>query len=114
MVNTFDQELTEITPEYLSTFGETVTYYPAAGGSRGISAIVERDGPAKLDDAPHGVSDKLIIQVANDATTGISSDEVNTMKDIVKVAVRIGDTAQDKLITDILSQDAGMMRLELS
>jgi hypothetical protein len=114
MTNTFDEELVATTAEYLSTFGETVTYYPAAGGTREITVIVERDGPAKLDDAPHGVSDKLIIQVANDATTGISSDEVNTMKDIVKVAVRIGDTAQDKLVTEIISQDAGMMRLELS
>jgi hypothetical protein len=36
------------------------------------------------------------------------------MKDIVKVAVRLGDAAQDKLVTEIISQDAGMMTLELN
>jgi len=35
-------------------------------------------------------------------------------RDQVKLAVRIGQTAQKRLVTDIISQDAGMMRLELS
>ena len=113
-MNNFNEELIAVTPEYLSTFGVTVTYYPAAGGSREISAIVTRRPPAELDGVPHGCGPELEIAVANDATTGISSSEVNKTKDQVKLAVRIGQTAQKRLVTDIISQDAGMMRLELS
>lgn len=100
-------------PEFLSTFGETVTYYPKAGGSREITAVVTRGQPAELDGAPHGHADRLTIQVANDATTGISSDEVDTGGDEVKLARRIGETAANKRITKLISQDAGMMELEL-
>lgn len=113
MTNTFDDELVATTAEFLTTFAETVTYYPIGGGSREISVIVERDEPAKLEGAPHGVSHKAVIQVANDATTGISSDEVNTKKDQVELAVRIGQAVQKRLISKILDQDAGMMRLEI-
>ena len=114
MANEFDQELIDTAPEFLSAFGETVTYYPAAGGSREITVVVSRQGPAELEGAPHGASPKLTVEVANDATTGISSNEVNKMKDQVKVAVRIGQTAEKRLVTEIISQDAGMMKLELS
>ncbi len=113
MVNTFDQELIATTPEFLSAFGETVTYWPSGGVSRQITAIVKRQEPQGLEGAPHGVSHKAEIQVANNSTTGISSDEVNTKKDEVELAVRIGETAQKRLIGDILSHDAGMMRLEI-
>ncbi len=113
MSNEFDQELIDTASEFLTVMGEAVTYYPIGGGSREITAIVNRHGPAGLEGAPHGSAPELSINVANDATTGISSDEVDTMKDEVNVAVRIGETAQRRLITEILSQDAGMMELEL-
>lgn len=115
MPSEFDQELIDTAAEFLTAFGEAEkgTYYPYVGGSREITAIVNRPGPAGLEGAPHGSSPKLSIVVANNATTGISSDEVNEMKDEYKVAVRIGEAAQRKLITKILAQDAGMMELEL-
>lgn len=112
-MNTFDEELVALTPEFLTTFGETVTYWPSGGESREITAIVKREEPARLEGAPHGVSHSLEIQVANDATTGISSDEVNTKKDQVELPVRIGETAQKRLVAEIISQDAGMMMLEI-
>ena len=114
MTNTFDQELVDTAPEFSSTFGETGTYYPFGGDAREIAAIVNRQEPAELDGAPHGAAPKLTIDVENDATTGISSSEVNTMKDEYKLPVRIGETAQKRLIIEILSQDAGRMKLELS
>jgi hypothetical protein len=113
MANTFDEELVATAAEFSSTFGETVTYYPAAGGSREIEAVVNRRPPAELDGPPHGVGPEIEIAVANDATTGISSSEINKMKDQVKLAVRIGQTAEKRLVTEIISQDAGMMTLEL-
>ena len=114
-MNNFDQELIETTPDFLSTFGETekVTYYPYGGDPREITAVVTRKPPAELDGAPHGCGPAIEIAVANDAATGISSSEVNKMKDQVKVAVRIGQTVENRLVTEIISQDAGMMRLEI-
>lgn len=113
MVNEFDQELIDTAPDFLSTFGETVTYYPKAGGSREITVVVTREQPADLDGAPHGQAPRLTIAVANDATTGISSSEVDTGGDEVKLARRIGETAINRRITKLLSQDAGMIELEL-
>lgn len=113
MANEFDQELIDTAPDFLTTFGETVTYYPKAGGSRQITAIVSRERPAELEGAPHGRAPRLSVSVANDSTTGISSDEIDTGGDEINLSVRIGETAQRRRITKILSQDAGMMKLEL-
>ena len=113
MANEFDQELIDTAPEFLETFGETVTYYPKAGGSREITAVVTRGQPTELDGAPHGHAPRLTIAVANDATTGISSSKVDTGGDEVKLSRRISETAANKRVTKILSQDTGMMKLEL-
>lgn len=100
--------------DFLDILGkETVTYLPFGGDSRSISAIVNRNQPAELGDAPHGHAPLLTMAVQNDAASGISSAEINTGKDKVKLPVRIGQTAQERLITKILSQDAGMMKLEV-
>ena len=88
-----------------------MTYYPKVGDARVITAVVTRRPTADLDGAPHGCGPALEIAVANDATPGISSSEVNKMKDEVKLAVRIGQTAKKRLVTEIISQDAGMMTL---
>lgn len=113
MTSEFDQELIDSAADMVDTCGESVTYYPKAGGSRAITAIVNRGQPGSLDGAPHGVSPRLIIYVANDSTTGISSDEIDIGGDELKVAVRIGETAQNRRITKIATMDAGMMELEL-
>ena len=113
MANEFDQMLIDTNADFLAVFGETVTYWLASGGSRSITAVVDRERPADLDGAPHGSAPLLVIEVANDSTTGISSDEVDTGGDKIEVAVRIGESAQKRLIKKIISQDAGMMRLEL-
>lgn len=113
MANEFDQVLIDTAADYLAVFGETVTYWPAGGGSRSITAVVNHERPEGLDGAPHGSAPLLAIEVANDSTSGISSNEVDTGGDKVELAVRIGETAQKRLIKKIISQDAGMMRLEL-
>jgi len=113
MTNEFDQALIDSRADFLEVFGESVTYYPRAGGSRSITAIVNRERPETVDGAPHGSAPLLIIEVANDSTTGISSDEIDLGGDKVKLAVRIGKTTQQRVIRKILSQDEGMMKLEL-
>lgn len=92
---------------------EAIIYLPAAGGSRAIDALVNREQPAETGDAPHGHAPLLTIVVINSATTGISSDEVDCGGDKVELPVRLGETAQERLIAGIISQDSGMMKLEV-
>ena len=113
MTNEFDQALIDTRADFLDTFGETITYYPKAGGSREITGIVTRLQAAELDGAPYGHSPKITIHVANDATIGISSAEIDTGGDEIKCSIRIGETAANRRITKILNMDPGMMELEL-
>jgi len=83
-----------------------------AFSERSINAIVNRRQPAGTG-APHGNAPLLEIQVDNDSITGISSDEINLGQDLINLPVRIGETAQDRRITKILSMDSGMMKLEV-
>lgn len=113
MTNEFDQALIDTAEDFQTVFGDTVTYKPRGGGTRSISAVITRERPEGLDGAPHGHAPVVTIEVINDSTTGISSDEVDTGGDNVNLAVRLGDTPQDRPIVNIISTDAGMMRLEL-
>jgi hypothetical protein len=93
--------------------GETVTYLPSGGGSREIQALVTRHEPDELGPAPHGHGPVLTVAVINSATTGISGDEVDTGRDKIQLPVRLGETAQARRIMSVISQDAGMMQLEV-
>jgi len=112
---TFQTELIDTAEKFLDTLGsEAIVYLPAGGGERPIDAIVNRDPPAELGDAPHGHSPLAIIAVRNNATDGISSAELDIGGgDKVRYAIRLGKTPQDRRITGIISQDAGMLRLEV-
>jgi hypothetical protein len=82
-----------------------------ADQERIISALVNRSPPEPVDGAPAGHGPRLTLAAANSAVTGISSSEVDISKDTVTLAVRIGETPQARRITNIISQDAGMMQL---
>ena len=111
---TFQQELIDSAESFLNTLGsEAIIYLPAGGGERPIDAIVDRDQPAELGDAPHGHAPLAVIAIRNDETEGISSAELDTGGDKVRYAVRLGKDPQDRRITGIISQDAGMLRLEV-
>lgn len=112
-VNKFDAQLISEVQIFLNTFGVTVTYQSAGGGSRSIKAIINREGNQALDSVPHGNSPITSMTVANSSTIGISSSELDTGGDKVMIAVRIGQTPQNRRITKIISQDAGMMTLEI-
>jgi len=111
--NDFDTATESDAILFLAEFGETVTYYPAGGGSRSIDAIVTREPTGRLDGASHGTTQKLMITVANDSTIGISSSEIDTAKDKVSLVNRIGEAAQQRIITKISIHDHGMMNLEI-
>ena len=107
--NEFDAMLTDTAGDFLTEFAEAASYIPSGGGSREIHAIINREPPEELTGGGH--SPKAIISVANDSEDGISSSEINVSKDKIEYPVRIGETAQQRLITSIVSQDAGMLTL---
>jgi hypothetical protein len=94
-------------------FAETVTYYPRGGGSRSINAVVSREQIATF--GPDGGQINLPsfqVHVANSATTGISSSELNMGGDEIELPPRDGKTAVRKQIMQLLIQDHGMLVLE--
>jgi len=101
-------------PAMMYSFGETVRYTPDGGVAREIEAAVKREPPGPTPGVPRGSGPKLMIMVANDATTGIASSEVNTGKDSVTVAVRVGATPQERTVGRIVSHNGAQMVLELN
>lgn len=90
----------------LSSHGEAVMYYPDGGIARQILAIVKRI------ESSDGV--ELSVDVANDPLIGISSAEINTGRDELELAVRIGKTVQKRRITTIKHQCTSSMKLEVA
>jgi len=80
---------------------------------REIEALISRQPVDDLGDMPVGTSPRLLINVRNDSTYGISSSEIDLGKDLVSLPVRLGEVAQEWKISKLISQDAGMMVLEL-
>lgn len=112
--NDYDDLLVDTAPLFMDEFGETVIYKPRGGGSRTITAIVNRPAAGRIDGLPHGTGPHLTIDVYNDSSTGISAAELDTGGDKVNLAVRWGDTPQDRVISKLAGQDAGFIRLEVN
>jgi hypothetical protein len=99
--------------DYISVYGEptTIVYLPRGGGSREIEAIV--DWEEEADVAGTALSPLIEILVKNNATDGISSNEIDRGGDKVRIPTRIGGSTQDRAIKRILNQDCGMLELEV-
>lgn len=93
---------------------ETIAYQPKGGGSRSISAIIDRNPVSGVPGSPHGRSPKFLIFVKNSTSTGISSAEVNTGGDKISFEPRIGEAAQSRSIQAVQWHDTGMMYLEVA
>ena len=95
-------------------FAESVTYYPHRFGTaatpRVIKAVVTRNQVATFN-PDEQIVPEFEVRVANDATTGISSDELNTGGDQIKLAVRVGETATKRSIQFLTEHDDGMLVL---
>lgn len=113
-MKTFDEILEDTAGGFIDRLGgETITYLPRAGGSREIQAVVNRRPPESIPAAPRGFAPLLTILVLNNAVSGISSNELDKGGDKVTVAVRIGETAQNRKISGIEMQDTAMLKLEV-
>jgi len=111
-VNEFDQSAINASPEMITIMGEPVTFFPDGGGSRSILAIIDRGGQAALP-SMRGNAPMTTITVMNNSTTGISSAEINVDCDKVSLALRRGKLPQQRIITKILYEDAGMLQMEV-
>ena len=95
-------------------FAESVTYYPHRFGTaatpRVIKAVVTRIQVAVFN-PDEQILPEFEVRVANDSTTGISSDEVNSGGDQIKLEVRIGETATKRSVQYMTEHDDGMLVL---
>lgn len=100
-------------------FAEIVTYYPhryfgeESRENRVIIAVVEREQLQSFsEDAGESVTPIFRVHVANSSTLGISSDEIDLGGDKIGLPPRDGKTAVIKSITQLLTQDNGMLVLQ--
>ena len=97
-------------------FAETVTYYPhrfhtdAVREPRSIKAVVIRNQVTALN-----TDDQIIpefeVRVANNAVTGISSDELDTGGDMIGLSPKIGELAERRSVQYLVEHDEGMLVL---
>ena len=99
-------------PGLLDSLGsETITYYPRTGGSRQIEAIVEYLGPQPMDGLAGGSRPAFDILVKNHPTQGLTSRELDTGGDKIKLPMRIDLAGRIVRLTKIMAQDKAMLRL---
>ena len=113
MPSIFDQQFAASGfPQLKQLCGETVVYYLQTGGSRTISAIIERNPPAFYGAGGEVVQATFILRVDNNCDTGILASEVDTGGDMVELLYEIGDTVpQRRVVERLISQDSGVVVL---
>lgn len=93
-------------------FAESVTYYKRNGLSRTINAVVLREAFAINPEDGDTITPVFEVHVANSATLGIASDELNIGGDMIAFAVRVGKPVERRSITRLMTHDEGMLVLE--
>lgn len=93
---------------YLNEFGSAIVgiYKPSGDSNRSILYILDYMEP---EDLAGGLAPMIKISVANSSVFGISTDEVDLSSDKIAIAVRIGESAQDRRILEIVTQDDSMV-----
>jgi hypothetical protein len=93
-------------------FAETAVYYPLTGGERNVSVVVERQQIQVLPEDGDNNTPVFLVHVANNATTGITSEQLNIGGDRLAFADRVGDVIRERTILRLLNHDEGMLELE--
>lgn len=98
-----------------SDFAEEVTYKPRTGTARTIKAIVSREQDQQIPEAPQMREPGIVVDVANDAATGIAADDANMIGGRISVALQAGGTTVDLAIRapNPIYSDAGITRINL-
>jgi len=90
--------------------GEDIVYIAdaAAPVERTVRAIVKRE---QVDDYGNVLSQDVTVRVDNDATTGITAEELDTGTATITVAMVVGETPTARSIRKILRANAVSMTL---
>jgi len=95
-------------------FAEDVTYHPQRFGAtatpRTIKAVVIRNQVVTFN-PDEQIVPEFEVRVANSATTGISSSELNTGGDMIRLAARVGETPTKRSVQYLTEHDEGMLVL---
>jgi len=107
----FDAAMSLMDEAIMDVFADSVVYVPGdGGGERTIDAVIDYDGVQPVPGTPQGKTYSIQVSVRNSATLGISTAEVDTGRDKVKVPPRTGQTAEARRIVDIIEQDSSMVK----
>ena len=90
-------------------FAESVTY----NGTRTINAVVQREQLQTVSQDTDTVAPVFYVHVANSASTGISSQELDLGGDTLSFPPRDGKAAETKYIQQLITQDEAMLVLEV-
>lgn len=96
-------------PNLVRQFGDTITYHKNGGGTRSVSAMIERDVQVLTETGDVLVYD-FVLRVEDDETTGITSTEIDAGTDVVSVPLRVGEAACRRQIIRVLSTENGLVR----
>lgn len=97
---------------------ESATYKPklySVGDSRPdrtINIVIDRQEATIISEDQQVPAPVWQIEVVNDATLGISSEELDLGGDVLSFPSRVGESATDHTITRLLAHDHGMLSLE--
>jgi len=61
--------------DLLEVYGESVTIYPKLGAARTVSAIIDRNPPARMSSGGQMVTPRLGVELLDSSTLGLSSAE---------------------------------------
>lgn len=101
-------------------FAEDVIYHPRGGSPRTIKAVVDRQPRQALPEVGTTLAAFQVVEVRNVATSvdddgygGIASSEIDLNGDEIELPVRVGAPAEKRRLTEILTQDEGVLKLEV-
>ena len=116
MVQSFDEILVSDADIFLDIFCDPVeALYQKLGesGSRSIRIVIDRQEPEGAEDRTKARFPVVTCYVKNSSLDGISAEEIDTGSDKIYLAPRQGCDERYFRIVRIISQDSGILQLEL-
>lgn len=95
-------------------FAEPIVYHFRRGGSRSVSAVIDREPPQVFDAAGNVATPKYVVTIAQDCNDGVKASEVDTGGDEITLLKEFGGVKTEKVTVEVLvSQDMGAIELAL-
>jgi len=114
MPTTLERTLRRSADSFLLLPGaEWVTYLPRSGSTRRIRAVVVRTPVESMPAATGSTRPVFDVTVKNDSADGISSDEVDTGGDRLKLAPNVNERPRTTHVLSVVEHNAGTMVLRV-